>query len=76
FSARARKTTPGAGALPKATQAPLSYQLIVKTGSGVQGAKSFRGILSPALSSTFGGGEGDKSPRWDRLDKDNVKLRL
>jgi hypothetical protein len=35
----------------------------------------FERHLSPSLSSTFGGGEGDKSARWDRSGKDDVKMR-
>jgi len=31
-------------------------------------------LLSPSLSSTFCGGEGDQSSRWDRSDQDDVKM--
>jgi hypothetical protein len=47
----------------------------LEKGSGSERALILDRHLSPALSSTFCGGEGDKSSRWDRLDKADVNLR-
>jgi hypothetical protein len=49
-----------------------------QTGLGhfmIQILQRCRAYGAKVLASTFGGGEGAKSPRWDRLDKDDVKIR-
>jgi hypothetical protein len=49
--------------------------MTVEKGLGRELAPSLNRLLSPALSTTFGGGEGDKSSRWDRSGKNDVKIR-
>ena len=47
----------------------------LEKGPGSEPAPFLDRLLSPALSSTFCGGEGDKSSRWDRSDKDSGQMR-
>jgi hypothetical protein len=47
----------------------------VEKGRGRKPAPPLDHLLSPALSSTFGGGEGDKTARWEHLGKDDFKMR-